>query len=372
MFNIKTTQPTVLAALLWEAALCFSFPTWYAANHAWPANDPYRFALAVTAGATVSLLLCHIVPALFAQQNQRGPLRILAWIVWAWLAIGAAASAIWLARSMARWSWRSYQGATLRTELTAVAALVLAVVITHAAVRWQMTIAATLGLIGVVVILASAVSQARGLWIATGQVPSEDALANDLDVFKGILIASAPASIFAYRAGRARLTRRAIVWTGLWAIWLPIVLSVTLVALAMMGGARLYWRPSASVDAIFAFVWLAKTIGINFVYLMSVLSLMAMLAPVFWISEIAPRRASLALRIIAPTIVGIIGLWMTLTDGAVVFGYHLPLFVDESSFQIYYQPWCWSILIASAAYGSWMVLRGSIRKAKERFTGSRP
>src|SRR5580704_5818324 len=168
LFNIKTTgQPTerVLAALLWEAALCFSLPTWVlAGNHAWPGNNPYRFALAVIAGATASLLLCHIVPALIGQQLAErpiGPLRVLSWIVWAWLAAGAAASAIWLARSLAQWFWRSQPDGSFLIGLSDAAALILAVIVTQAATRWQMTVAAVLGLLGVFVILLSAVSQAR-------------------------------------------------------------------------------------------------------------------------------------------------------------------------------------------------------------------
>lgn len=342
-----------------------------AGNQAWPGNNPYRFALAVIAGASASLLLCHIVPALFAQQHRRGPLRVLAWIVCAWLAIGAAASAIWLARSLAQWSWRSQQGGNLPIELTAVAALVLAVFVTQAVARWQMTIAAVLGLLGVVVILLSAVSQARGLWMVTAQLRSEDALGNDLEVLKGILLASAPASIFAFRVGKSGLTHRAIAWTGVWAIWLPIVLSVTLVALAKMGGTRLYWRPSVPIDATFALVWLAQTFRIDFFVLLIVLSLMSMVASVFWVPALIPPGASLTLRIIALATVAIVGLWLTFPEGAVVLGYHLPLFVDESSFQVYYLPWCWSILIASAAYGIWRVSMGLLGKARELFDGSR-
>jgi hypothetical protein len=121
--------------------------------------------------------------------------------------------------------------------------LLMAVIVTQAAPRWQTTFAVALGVLGVVVILLSAVLQARGLWMVTPQLRSEEALGNNLEVFKGILLASAPASIFAYRGSSQ--SRRAVAWAGLWALWFPLVLSVTLMALAKMGGTRLYWRPSA-------------------------------------------------------------------------------------------------------------------------------
>jgi hypothetical protein len=370
LFNIKTTEqpaPMVLAALLWEAALCFSLPTWaLTGNHAWPANNPYRFTFAVIAGATASLLLCHILPAIFAKQvagRQRGMLRVLGWMAGAWFAIGAAASVIWLARSSAEWFWRSQPDRNLLAGLFAAGAIVVAVLVSQAAPRGQITVAAVLGLFGIIVILISAVFQARGLWMVTPQLRSEDALGNDLEVFKGILLASAPASIFAFRVGKSGPTRRAIAWTGLWAIWLPLVLSVTLVALAKTGGVRLYWRPSAAIDVALAFIWLSKIFPIDFFVPLIILSLVSMTAPVFWISDQA-RGATLPKRLLALATVGVVGLWLTFPDGAVVLGYHLPLFVDEFSFQGYYLPWCWSILIASAAYGCWMALMNLVARAR--------
>jgi hypothetical protein len=206
--------------------------------------------------------------------------------------------------------------------------------------------------------------------MVTPQLRSEDALGNDLGVFKGILLASAPASIFAFRVGKSGPTRRAIAWTGLWAIWLPLVLSVTLVALAKMGGVRLYWRPSAPIGAEFALVWLAQTSRMDFFVLLIILSLVSVAAPVFWVSDLI-SGATLPRRLLAPAMVGIVGLWLTFPDGVVVLGYHLPLFVDQSSLQGYYLPWCWSILIASAADGSCKALMGPAARARKLFADSR-
>jgi hypothetical protein len=65
--TIEQPRQRIFDAIIWEAALCFSLPTWMlAGSPAWPANNPYRFAATVLAGATAALLLCHIVPAFFA------------------------------------------------------------------------------------------------------------------------------------------------------------------------------------------------------------------------------------------------------------------------------------------------------------------
>jgi hypothetical protein len=115
---------------------------------------------------------------------------------------------------LAEWFWLRQPDRNLLVALSAAGALVLAVLVTQAATRCQMSVAAVLGLLGLTVILISAVSQGRGLWLVTPQLRSEDALGNDLEVFKGILLASAPASIFAFRVGKSRPSRRAIAWTG--------------------------------------------------------------------------------------------------------------------------------------------------------------
>jgi hypothetical protein len=378
LFKIKTPEPptqTVLAALLWEAALCFSLPTWVlSGNHAWPANNPYRFTFAVLAGATASLLLCHVVPALFAGKvaaRQRGPLRVLAWMVQAWLAIGAAASAIWIARSLAQWFWWLLPNQTPLVGICAAVSLAAAVLVSRSAARWQMAVATTLGLLGLTLIVISVASQTRGLWMVTQQLSrGEDALGNDLEVFKGILLASAPASIFAFRVGKSGLTRRAVVWTGLWAIWLPLVCSVTLVAWAKMCGVRLYWKPSIPIGVEFAFAWLAPTapaIGI----LLIILSLVSMTVPVFWVSDLV-RGATLPRRVLALAAVGIIGLWLTFPDGILALGHYLPPLADQSSLQGYYLPWCWSILTASALYGAWKALMSLIARGSGQYAGSRP
>jgi hypothetical protein len=53
-----------LAIVTLEAALFFSLPTWlYAVDAAWPANNPVWFGVALIAGASLALVVCHVLPA---------------------------------------------------------------------------------------------------------------------------------------------------------------------------------------------------------------------------------------------------------------------------------------------------------------------
>lgn len=99
----------------------------------------------------------------------------------------------------------------------------------------------------------------------------------------------------------------------------------------------------------------------DFFVLLIILSLVSVAASIFWVSDLV-HGATLPRRLLALAMVGTVGLWLTFPDGVVVLGYYLPLFVDQSSLQGYYLPWCWSIIIASAAYGSWMALMGLLAR----------
>ncbi|MGC2657224.1 MAG: hypothetical protein WA324_04545, partial [Bryobacteraceae bacterium] len=72
------------------------------------ANNPYGFVAALVAGATVAFVLFHLSPAILGRdvsarqcgKTRRPLVRYLVWIVRGWLSIGAAVSAILLARFM--------------------------------------------------------------------------------------------------------------------------------------------------------------------------------------------------------------------------------------------------------------------------------
>src|SRR6185295_11167831 len=79
-----------------EAALFFSVPSWALTDWGWPSDRPYQFVLALLTGATVALVLCHVMPAICAPtvlrlfENPVG--RLFVWPVRAWFCVGAAAS----------------------------------------------------------------------------------------------------------------------------------------------------------------------------------------------------------------------------------------------------------------------------------------
>lgn len=333
----------IFNAIFWEAALCFSLPTWmWVGRSAWPANNPYRFVATVLAGATAALLLCHIVPAVFANdaiKRYRGPLRYVARMVRAWLAIGAAASMIWLARAVGQsLLWGRFDENFLLV-LVAVAAMAMALLVVAAKTRWQAIIAAVLGLIGLIFIVLSAVAQAGGLWTLNTQLGSEARLSDDWDVFKGILVASAPASVFALRLGRSGITRRALAWAGVFGIWVPVACSTTLVAVAKTGGVRLYWKPSVPIGAEQAFIWFVRTVLPDFRVPSIALVFVPLAAAMFWLRDLLGQWGWSRNSSFAFVIVGAIGLSLTLTD--------------QFSFWGYYLPWCWSIITASLVYGGW-------------------
>jgi hypothetical protein len=343
--TMEQSRARIFDAMIWEAALCFSLPTWMlVGNSAWPANNPYRFAATVLAGATAALLLCHIVPAFFAHDItncQSGPLWFVECVVKAWVSIGAAASLIWLARAIGQsFLWGRFDEKFL-LGLGAVAAVSMALFVVAARVRWQTMIAGILGLLGLIFIVISVVAQASGLWVQNAHLESEAPLGNNWEVFKAILLASAPASVFALRLGKAGTTRRVMAWTGVFGIWVPIITSTTMVALAKTGGVRQYWRPSVPIGAEQAFIWFVPTVSADFRAPTIVLLFVALVASIFWLRELLgqpvwSRNSSFLLAI-----VGVIGFWLT--------------FTDDFSFWGYYLPWCWSILLASLLYGGWKV-----------------
>lgn len=354
---MTTEQPRqrIFNAIIWEAALCFSLPTWMlVGGPAWPANNPYGFAATVLAGATAALVLCHIVPAFFAHditKHQHGPLRYVAWIVKAWFSIGAAASMIWLARAIGQsLLWGRFDERFL-LGLGAVAAMSIALLIVAARVRWQTMIVGILGLFGLIFIVISAVAQASGLWAQNAQLASEARLGNDLEVFKGILLASAPASIFAVRLGEVGATRRLMAWTGVFGIWIPVISLTTLVALAKTGGVRLYWEPPVPIGAEQAFIWFVRTVFADFRVPSIVLVFVALVASTFWLRDLLGHRGWSRNSWFALAIVGAIGFWLT--------------FTDELSFWGYFLPWCWSILFVSLLYGGWKVATVRWRNASK-------
>jgi hypothetical protein len=233
-----------------EAAVCFSLPTWVlTAEYAWPANHPLHFAAAVVLGASLALVLFHVVPAVRTRQaleadSPRIPKPIL-WIVAAWLSTGAFAGVLHV-RLLAP----ALRGGLFYTVTPAL-------LVAWAWPRLQGGILALCAALGAAVALAGFVAQSPGLWTTNQQFSSEARLGDSLQVFEGMLLAATPAAILALRIGRRRPSGRTIWWTGVCGLWAPLTASVVLMSLAKMCGARLYWRPSLPIDTVFGLVWIA-------------------------------------------------------------------------------------------------------------------
>jgi hypothetical protein len=109
------------------------------------------------------------------------------------------------------------------------------------------------------------------------------------------------------------------------------------VGLAKVGGVRLHWRPSLPIGGWSAFGWILNAVGAKYRFLIiTIMVFVPLLVSMCWVKDLlAPTRWSRK-SLFALAIVGISGLSLT--------------FTDESLFEVYYVPWCWSILCASFAY----------------------
>ncbi len=331
-----------------DAALFFSAPCWLlAVNRAWPADGPYQFILALLVGASTAVVLCHITPAIYQSTirtffaSRIG--RLLRWPIGAWFCIGAMASLLQMARLAGSmfalwrdgpqfnepvWHW----GATALAVICVVASLAIA-----AKRRWSHQVIAVSLATGVCLSLAGLLAQSPGLGTANPQMTSEVGLNEPLAVADGMLMSATPAAILALRIGRMGLSRKRIVWAGVLGVWLPLLASVALVALAKMCGARLYWKPSVPIEFQFAFLWLFQSTG--------------RLATVLW---------PLAVTVLAPCVV--CACWVadftldwewrwaklvTLATIAVV-GYAMA---SSFAWALYYRYWLWSIAGACLLLG---------------------
>jgi hypothetical protein len=236
--------------------------------------------------------------------------------------------------------WGRFDEKVLAT-LAAVAFAFLAMIVVRADVRWQQVIALVLCLLGLALILACVVAQFGGFSIRNRQLITEQWLGDNLSVFKGILLAAAPASIFALRLGLTRSSRRAIAWSGFCGLWLPMVCSISLASVAKMCGARLYWRPSVPIGVPFAFAWLAPSVLKDLRLVWILLSFVPLVCSALWVEHLTDELGRTWKRWLALLSLGLFGI------GAILVG--------EFSFESYYLPWCWSILCGSLLFGAYML-----------------
>ena len=257
----------LVAIVALESALFFSLPTWiFAVDAAWPASNPVWFGIALVAGASLALLVCHVLPALcgppvLAVLNSRVP-RVIRIVVSFSLSSGAVVSMAQMAQTSGGLSTGWHHDTMPREIAVAIITTITCIVgplwITWRVPHLQPLVAGFCLIVGVCLISSAVWVNWPGLFVRNGHLISEDALGNPVSVARGMLIAATPAAALALRAGTLRLTTKRIWLTGLIGVWLPLVLSVSACSVAKLCGARLYWRPSVPIDATFAFLWLTR------------------------------------------------------------------------------------------------------------------
>jgi len=335
----STVRERRVCATLWEAATCSSLPAWVLAADccAWPANRPVAFAATVTAGASVAFVAFHLLPALAAREwpSARLPrfVRFLTLAAVIWCAIGAGASFAWLAKSNGP-MLLSYPDGRAAGWIAAVSigvaviALVFRTRQRHQAVLATVLTALPIGLLAVTVI-----AQWRGMSIHNERLITEQFLDDNAAVLRGMLLASSPVAIFAFRIGRDKPAVRTILTTGLNGVWLPLVLTVVLVSLAKMTGARLYWRPSVPIDVSHALIWLHSNAPSVTGPSLVLISIAPMAATAWWIREVFEvLRAWWARLALLAAMLAIV---------SIPEGWEYRLLAP------YFLPWCWSILFGA-------------------------
>jgi hypothetical protein len=323
-----------------EATLAFSLPCWaLSAEGAWPGDRPFRFVLAVIAGATAALVFCHVLPGICARSTrglQLGTVnKLVRWPVILWLSGGAVISLSAMSRrcgSMVMlgrvedWPWRF-----------AALGIAVAFAVTATALAWADIARPKIALlcrVGVVLSIGLFAIQSPGLWL-TGSRLSADAELNDpIRVFEGVLLASAPAAILAVRIGRLGVGTLSIWWSGIVGLWAPMVTSVTLFSLTKMGGARLHWRPSLPIGFEFAFTGSARMVYFRMLYFVAGLTMLGpCLVCAMWLRDLGWKS-----KFAAVLAGGLSGILMLI---------ELPTSLTEP----YFRPWCWSIVAGSGVLG---------------------
>lgn len=328
-----------------EAALCFSVPTWIlAVEPAWPANNPIGYAFAVLTGATLALVLCHIVPAVCVgtlDQFLNFRLgRIFLWILAAWFSLGASMFFFSLAHTsgslFAVWQNVYVSEQPLWRFATGTASLIWASFTGLFAFRrtaHHSWIAAFFLLMGVCMSLASLLAQTSGLHTMHPNMSSEDGLGDPLRIVEGMLLAATPVCILAVKTGRMGLSPGRIWRAGVYGLWLPLVVSVVLVSIARMAGVRLYWKPSLPAEFQFAFGWIAfRTESV-------LLCFWPLAATFFSPCVICATWAADVTNAIRGTILKALTLTVILASGYVL--------SNRLEFDLRSHPWLWSILAAN-------------------------
>jgi hypothetical protein len=216
--------------------------------------------------------------------------------------------------------------------------VVLASLLAAAVPRWSFRAASLCLFLGAGLAVAGCLVQIPALRMTNSQMQSEDGLSNSgTQVTEGMLLAAAPAALLALRLGRMRLPLQTIVVSGFWGVWLPLTVSVALIPVAKMCGARLHWKPSLPVDVSWAFVWITRTTEQTALFL--------------WPLAASAVPALLVLAVWPTYIVGACGPQRRkLVAGAAVVAIAYPI-RGQFLWDDLTRSWLWSIVVVSVALG---------------------
>jgi len=298
---------------------------------------------AVLGAATVALFLCHVVPAavvprLFGRTN--GSIVYVLRAVVAWYCVGAFASFVNFARAeggLLLWGW-GHPNQTVWITIAGFAFGLFAVLLVRLEDQLGWIVPGVLGTLGLMFLVAALFATSAGFWTRNEHMTRENGLADNVKVFKGVLLATAPAAIFALRLGRLRPPLSTVFRTGVLGLWLPVASSAALASLAKMCGARLYWRPSLPIDEGCIFAWANRSV-FPWVAIASItLTVLPLVALVFWIKETMPKTERSWKNWGLIVVIGSLGLRFAFKG---------------DSFLPHYELWLWSILLAGVPLAVW-------------------
>lgn len=321
----------------------FSVPTWVLTDGGWP-TDVYPFTLALLIGASGALVLCHITPAIFGTTLTRlAGSRMgasLRWPASAWFCLGAAFSLAQTAHFSGAMLMpqenRSYLNESSWTVIygSIVFALTLAsIVLGFRRIHSQRPVVALCLIVGSGLILTSPVAQSNGLR-ARPLFVNEELFDHPYRVAEGMITAAAPVSILALRISRLNLPSKKIWWTGFFGVWLPLAASVALISVAKVGGGRLDWKPSLSIEFPFALSWLFRLTNRAAVtrWLLCATTLAPCLVYAIWIKDLTHGWRWNSPRMLALAAIAIVFYRWT---------------APETGYSLYSSCWAWSIIAAN-------------------------
>jgi hypothetical protein len=218
-----------------KATLFLSLPCWVTASYAQPASYPIRFAACLVAATSVSALVFHVGPALFAARfgSREYP---FSWV----LSLCVAAGYMYYALRLAEFVARSFGDKMwLAAEVTFLLALL---VVGFVKSWWKPVLAAGL-LHGAGILAWMLTTPWNGLWTRNTRMWLEPPQFDQLLV-KAMLLVAAPAAVIGWRIGHIEPGVRRIWLSGVIGVFLPLVFAVSIASFAAEAGENLYWRPS--------------------------------------------------------------------------------------------------------------------------------